>query len=65
MIMKMPHSVLSICPRGDYWNRASGTTGVYELVAMGHLEYWTFLGFLVGEGDLELFYYFPIMFYRQ
>lgn len=51
MIMKMPYAVLLIDPRGDSWNGASRTIGVYELLAMGHLEPWTILDFFVGEED--------------
>lgn len=51
MIMKMPYAVLFISPRGDSWNGASRTIGVYKLVAMGHLEPWTILNFFVREGD--------------
>lgn len=43
MIMKMRYSMLSIGPRGNCWNGASGALGVCELGAVSDLEPWTSL----------------------
>lgn len=51
MVLKMSYSVLFIGPRGDCWHKAPGIIEVCELAAVGHLEPWTFLDFLVGKGE--------------